>query len=114
MVVPEGEELPRWYGIAWRDWSRHATVAYPVPLHWLAGLARRLWYAIRAGIAPGRHALALARAFSQGKEAGRTASDRSIALVYRDGYVAGMAEGELTGHQQALDMIEIQIRGPVS
>ena len=47
MIVREGEVVPRWYGVARRDWSMDVLVCYPVPFnlimyggHWLLHTVR--------------------------------------------------------------------------
>lgn len=47
-VVTEGELLPRGYGAAWHDPTSRRVVCYPIPLHWIAGVARRIYWNLRA------------------------------------------------------------------
>jgi hypothetical protein len=41
--VLEGEIIPTGYRIAWWDWSRNVSHAYPIGLHLVVALGRRLW-----------------------------------------------------------------------
>lgn len=39
-TITEGQLLPAWYGIAWRDFYRNTAVCYPVPLNLIAAVGR--------------------------------------------------------------------------
>lgn len=51
MLVKEGMLIPRWYGVAWREFDRDCSVVMPVPLNLIAGWTRRLWHWLRWGFA---------------------------------------------------------------
>jgi hypothetical protein len=44
--LTEGEEMPRFYGLAYYDSSR--AVCYPIPLNLIINYGRKLWYRIKA------------------------------------------------------------------
>jgi hypothetical protein len=46
--VPNHMTLPRFYGVAWRDYSRDGVVCYPVPVNIVAGLLRGLWHWLKS------------------------------------------------------------------
>jgi len=46
----EGEFLPWYYGVAWRDVNRRAYVCYPLGVNILAAFVRRLYYRLRIGL----------------------------------------------------------------
>ena len=39
----EGSIIPKYYGLAYRDYHRGIIVAYPMPLHFAVSLLRRFW-----------------------------------------------------------------------
>lgn len=41
--------MPPFYGVAWREWHRNATIALPIPLHLIARALRALWLFLRFG-----------------------------------------------------------------
>ncbi len=47
--VPDGALPPRWYGVAWYDYTLHVRVCAPVPLNWLLGWGRLAWYTLASG-----------------------------------------------------------------
>lgn len=47
--ICEGEEYPRGYGFAYRDWMRNQAICYPVGLNWLAGALHEAWNRLRHG-----------------------------------------------------------------
>lgn len=48
--IAEGDDFPRWFGLAWRHPHRLTAVLMPVPLNLIAGIGRRLWFAILHGV----------------------------------------------------------------
>lgn len=50
ILIPEGGEFPRCYGLAWREpWGRRAVCA-PIPLNILIGWSRLAYYGLMHGI----------------------------------------------------------------
>lgn len=47
----EGEPLPKWYGLAYRDFDRDARVFYPIPLNVLVALFMKVRYGFKYGFA---------------------------------------------------------------
>ncbi len=47
--VREGEMIPPFHGIAWREFERDCAIALPVPLNWLASIARNVWFFLQFG-----------------------------------------------------------------
>ena len=47
IFVPEGEELPRGYGLAWREFNRPGAICMPMPFNRIARAARQLFIWIR-------------------------------------------------------------------
>jgi hypothetical protein len=79
-IVKEGEELPRFYGIAYFDYMRRQGVAYPVPLNLVVNTARNWWFALTKW-RPSRFELELSML---------------TGMKYREGYNAGYADALLT------------------
>jgi|GEM_PF-6171247 hypothetical protein len=48
-IVREGELMPRFYGIAWRNYFRREAVCFPVPLNVILAFARQAYLWIRLG-----------------------------------------------------------------
>jgi len=44
--VAEGEMIPAFYGVAWKDYACRRLVAYPIPLHFIMCLFRSIWFRI--------------------------------------------------------------------
>jgi hypothetical protein len=49
MRIAEGQKIPRFYGIAHWEIETYSGVAYPMPLHWLVCLGRRIYYWAQQG-----------------------------------------------------------------
>lgn len=49
MRIKENEIIPRWYGVAWRDFWLGEAVVLPIGIHWIAGVARHVWWEFRRG-----------------------------------------------------------------
>ena len=47
--VRQGEMLPPFYGIAWRDYSMDEAVCLPVPINLVALIGRRIWAFCKQG-----------------------------------------------------------------
>ncbi len=46
-IVYENEQIPRFYGIAYRDFLVKAIICYPIPLNWLVRWERALGFWLR-------------------------------------------------------------------
>ena len=47
--IIEGSIIPRFYGVAYVEWSRRVFVCYPVPLNLIVHWARELWFWLISG-----------------------------------------------------------------
>ncbi len=91
VFVPEAAEIPKWYGIAYRDFSRMGAVCYPIPLNWPVRWARSIWILLRI---PGPNW-----------------------VEEWDGaaYAEGLRQGKLIGYRQGqADGFRYETRGPTS
>ena len=52
VLLEMGSRPPRGWGLAWRDLRTGRAVALPIPLNLLAGLVRRIYLSMQAGISP--------------------------------------------------------------
>lgn len=68
--VSQGETLPRFYGVAWRDYARLQAVCYPIPLNWLVFILREIYFLI-AYLPKAPREKFESRVFSAGFEEGR-------------------------------------------
>ena len=48
-LVPEGQRLPPFYGIAWIQAETMLAVCYPLPLNWLAAFFRDVRFFLKRG-----------------------------------------------------------------
>ncbi|MFH1739568.1 MAG: hypothetical protein ABIH23_11220 [bacterium] len=48
--VLHSEKIPRFYGMAWPMSEYYAWICAPIPLNKIAGILRRLWFALRMPI----------------------------------------------------------------
>jgi hypothetical protein len=48
-MIDEGNIIPWWKGIAYRDYARATAVVYPVPWHHVVKYTRWFWYRICVG-----------------------------------------------------------------
>lgn len=94
MVIREetlvGQELPRFYGVAWYDNVKRVAVCYPVPFNWLMWLGREVW-------------LMLIRT----PETKRAAHERELMNKARKigeeiGYARGVTDGDQAGYLSGL------------
>lgn len=79
--VGSGEQIPRWYGVAWFAHDERVAVCYPIPLNWLAGWSRRAHHALVWGPRD-----PLTESFDRGLAQGRR-------IGYDHGYVIGHDDG---------------------
>jgi len=79
-----GEEIPRWYGLAWRDYNRDVGICYPMPLHFIFGWARLLWLWFRFHSVPTRWDT-IRQAYEAGHIAGRQYEIQRTVLMERQG-----------------------------
>jgi hypothetical protein len=49
-IIPEGEVLPFMYGIAWTDIYSRRMVAYPIPLNFIIGFLREIYWRLQCGM----------------------------------------------------------------
>lgn len=45
--IPEGEVVPWYYGMAWRNYANKKTVCYPIPLNRIIKLLLQFWIWLR-------------------------------------------------------------------
>ena len=83
-IADEGMEIPRGWGVAYRDVCRRQAICFPMPAHLIVGWARAIYYWI---VFPPWTDVRRDRAFEQG---------------YRDGYAEGSRKG-----RQILDELKI-------
>ena len=67
--ISQGEEIPRGYGIAYRDYVRDIAICYPIIINWIVWIFRELY--IRISITPNGILEKQSRAiYKRGYEAG--------------------------------------------
>jgi hypothetical protein len=47
--ISQGQIIPAWYGVAWKDWQRDQTVCLPLGLNLLASMCRGLYFTLKLG-----------------------------------------------------------------
>lgn len=45
--IGAGEMIPRWYGVAWADWSSDKAVCLPVGLNVIVAVMAEIWAAVK-------------------------------------------------------------------
>lgn len=75
-VINEGEAIPKYYGIAYRDYLRYQAVCYPIVLNLIIRYLRELYFiiAIPADLSRSEHIVQ--EAYRQGYEDGLKAAKR--------------------------------------
>lgn len=53
-LVSEGNILPWGYGRAWWDHYRDYAICYPIPLNYLLGMVRKVYFFLAQGVNPTR------------------------------------------------------------
>lgn len=69
--INEGEIIPAWYGVAWKDWMRREAVCMPIGVNLIAQLARWIYFEVKHGSRPMRSNVRAA--YDQGFKDGRRA-----------------------------------------
>jgi hypothetical protein len=72
--------LPRWYGLAYHEWSRDEQVAYPIPLNLIVRWWRDLVWLVKRGK--------------------RSVLDEARQAAYEKGRAAGWEQGRRAGRAQ--------------
>lgn len=72
-AVPEGYMIPKWFGIAWRDFDTETVICMPVPFHIMAAISRRIAQRVRRGLAPDLWEVELGKRYNKGYGDGRAA-----------------------------------------
>ena len=107
LSIVRGEQIPRWYGVAWREFDRDCVVVMPIPLNVLVGWARRFWHWLRWGFV--RESVldeVMASAFQLGRLKA-TKVDKAISDAAHDaGFQAGLTQGRTEGLTKAADFVE--------
>ena len=89
--IEEGGIVPRWYGIAWRDWHSYRSAILPIPLNVLAAWGRHLWYVVRFKLLPRSDVLLAAKreGWMEGYEQGCAQGDRCARTTSRQAFDDG-------------------------
>ncbi len=77
-LTDEGEELPFWYGLTYRDPSFHGWKCHPIPLNFIVRWSRNLWFFF----AQEQKADFIDVAFEAGREAGRKTEARMFEIRF--------------------------------
>lgn len=111
--IRQGEEIPRFSGVAWRNLDSMTVVVLPVPVNVLAKYARALWFWVKVGYfqpnlierisddgyATGRHSALtlnsyhLNKQWQQGYDEGQKAGISQAAIAFRTLLEKKVAEG---------------------
>jgi len=75
--IAEGEEIPRFYRVATRDYARRLAICYPFPFHLLINWADRLYWRI-ALTREGKRRQVWDEGFHQGRDMQYEDSQRQI------------------------------------
>ncbi len=81
VLIHEGAEIPRGYGIVWRDMMSVRAWCCPMPFHLIIGSARDVWMWFRFG--RGRRRLLLVEQFAVEKQLHQASSERVRKLQYQ-------------------------------
>ena len=84
MTIEDGERIPRFYGIAWRDHSRCVYVCYPLPFNWIAWALREVLFRLKQ-----TPKTRYDKAYSLGRQAATTHMHKRIEEARQDGYTEG-------------------------
>lgn len=95
LELAAGEQMPRGYGIAYREYTRDTYVCYRVPLNWIVAACREFWGIMRRGPYwwDTTAKRLYERGFEAGTENGRQQSQWDRNDVERDARRVGWAEG---------------------
>ena len=66
LLIPEGELLPRGYGVAWREPDMDGVVVMPIPLNIITCWVRWAWHWFRHGLQPSAFDRAVVEAYQRG------------------------------------------------
>ena len=50
--VRECESIPRFYGLAYREYDRRVGVCYPIPFNIVVRIAMNIWWSLKSGFFP--------------------------------------------------------------
>ena len=69
--ISEGEIIPRWYGLAYREDFDSYSVFYPIPINIIIRICREIYYWIVYGIFKSKWERKLRTAYMEGYKKGR-------------------------------------------
>lgn len=100
-IISEGEMIPEFYGIAYRDFSRREVVCYPIVINLIIRYLRELYFiiAIPAGLSRSEHIVQAAyrQGYNDGLEAAERKKDDGI-MDELEGYIMGYLRRNLVAH----------------
>lgn len=102
MDIGEAEMIPRWYGIAYRDFDRDTKVAYPIIIHWIVRYGRDLLYWIRWVGYPSFRQEVEHKYFRLGLEAGWKGCEYRVKYAEETAFTIGFREGQVAQIDLAL------------
>ena len=69
-IAYDGEMIPRFYGIAWREWNTYHRICYPIPFHLIIGFCRFIYIRISIFTFPNDYLEAYRRGYRDGMKEG--------------------------------------------
>lgn len=48
-IITEGGEIPKWYGVSWRNCESLTVTCYPIPLNIMARVVKHFYYFLLRG-----------------------------------------------------------------
>ena len=77
--INEGEQMPKWYGVAYRDFAMYQAVCYPIPLNIIVATWNKvLWWLTQPSTLYNND----------------VTDSRSLHKTYSDGYLSGLRAGQ--------------------
>lgn len=90
--VGEAEAVPRFYGLAYREFDRLIWVCYPIPLNLIVRAIFWVYWKLVAGIKP-------------------LAIEKLVSSKQQEGYSKGYSQGMRDGEEHELMRIQKELRG---
>jgi hypothetical protein len=86
-VITPGEMMPKYYGLAYRDFLRDIAICYPFPFNYVVHIVRRYWIRVRYPRLRDKYAEWARQLIDMEYEKGRT-------YGYKVGYEKGIKDGK--------------------
>jgi len=109
--VPEMDELPRGYGVAYRSVTKHGAICYPIPLNLVVRWLYGVWLWLRFPVGTTWYEEIEIRAYERGREAGRDIGALQAATADGERVRRLVSEAYENGKRDALVLMREVIQG---